>query len=638
MPLGSEVDPYDLIVIGKGSAAAYYLESIPRRYASLSDERPLPLTILVIGEDDPWAKARGYVKGTYGQNINQASQVLAHRQGKTAPVSQSPQDRQDWARQNERILSELAENIVTATVTNVVRVGPASLTGRSKFKVSAGNGQAYFGYKIVIATGAGIESDDTGHKDYHMVPPQVSPVADNPNVMNLDRFMQMPRAKHSGKRVAILGPTAGTDAVMQAGTLGYPADRVWWLMRTKPNTDGFLNVYPGETPTEKQQIATIIDHSKKRILAYEDPSLVLKSDSQDRVQITCTPVAQSVLKDKQVLVDYFVYSTGQTASNTLTAPPPNANERARSMLASDLMQHLEPVYDINQRLGEQDSAPWQHVTAVQLEGSTSDSGLLVIGAATFQVSAKMDHTFLQFDYLRLLDQLLQLPGFETCARVWYPGLLQRGPLKDVPRLSREECVQAERAFLEAWREHCRSHLQNYEALGVHKEERTVMVEQTIAGGRHLCYLFAQRTQAAQYLFQADGALKRPELSVQRMLNPTHTMPSALQDCRLLAAVNANVGSTNASSPKALAKKTDLNKLDFQVNFLESKTELRVYLSAHYPDIPEHQAQAFIGRVSERRKQKGNMGFELYEIVDFELELERLAKAAQKGKKKSLRLR
>src|SRR4051794_973498 len=116
MSRGSATDPYDLIVIGKGSAAAYYLESVPRRYDHLDDATALPLTILVIGEDDNW-KHRGYTRGAYGQNVNQASSVIAHRTGGTAPITQSPQDRVDWTKQNEAIIDALANEVVSATVT-----------------------------------------------------------------------------------------------------------------------------------------------------------------------------------------------------------------------------------------------------------------------------------------------------------------------------------------------------------------------------------------------------------------------------------------------------------------------------------------------------------------------------------------
>lgn len=636
MALGDSDDPFDLIVIGRGSAAAYFLQSMPTRYKSFKDSKPVDLSILVIGEADPWAGARGYVKGTYGQNINQAKQVLGRSTGSTAPISQGPQDRQEWANENEQILAAIANEVVTGIVTKVSKTGKLTVTDPQVFKVEARSTPKaeYFARKIVIATGGGIESPDNGHKDYHAVIPEVQAVINSPAVMNLDAFMKKPRHEHkTSNKIAILGPTAGTDAVMQAGTLGYSAANTYWLMRSKPNTGGFLNVYPGNDGPSRQQITNIIESSKKRILAYTDTTLKLTAQS-NQIQIACDPVSDSPLKDKQVLVDVFVYSTGQTASNTLTAPPTDPTAKASAILDGSLMALLEPIYDVNQRLARQgdsnssphSSGPWQHVTGVQLQDSNSESGLMIIGAASFQVAAKMDHNFLQFEFNTLQTALKQYPGFTNSARSCYPELLTTLKLSQVPRVGRSECKMKQQAFISNWNAFLSDGSRKFELQGqVAVGDRTRWIQDRIKDANHLCYLFQQRTQAAQYLYDEVGGTER---SVQSMLNAANTLPKALQDCRLLAGINANVSSINASSPKALAKKTDLNKLDFQVNFLESATELRCYMSAHYPNISEAKAQDFIRNVTTRRQSKGNMGFELYEIVDFELELETLNKKAR----------
>lgn len=634
MALGDSDTPYDLIVVGRGSSAAYFLQSMPRRYDSFKDDKPVDLTILVIGEADPWAGARGYVKGAYGQNINQAKQVLGHNTGATAPISQGPQDRLEWAKENEKILSTIANDVVSGIVTKVTKVPKINPTDRQKYKVDARSAPKaeYFSYKIVIATGSGIESPGTGHTDYHAVIDEVKAVLGNPAVMNLDEFMRMPKSGHkTSNKVAILGPTAGTDAVMQAGTLGYPATNVYWLMRSKPNVTGFLNVYPGDDSPSRQQITNIIENSKKRILAYTDTTLKLSAQS-NRIQVACDPVKDSPLQDKQVLVDLFVYSTGQTASNTLTAPPTDAKTKAASMLDKSLMEELEPIYDINQRLGSQtgNSAPWQHVTGVQLQGSDSKDGLMIIGAAAFQVAGRMDHNFLQFEFQNLQASLKQQPGFVTTAQQYFPEVLTTLKLSQIPRVGRTECRTSGTKFVAAWQAYLNENSSKFDSIGVPTGRRMQWIQERVEEAKHLCYLFQQRTQAAQYLYDsATGS----EYSVQNMLHATNTLPKALQDCRLLAGINANVSSMNASSPKSLAKKTDLNKLEFQVNYLESATELRCYISAHYPNISEDKAQAFIQNVSGKRKMKGNMGFELYEIVDFELELEQLDRKARKSSRR-----
>jgi len=634
MAPGDLQDPYDMIIIGRGSAAADYLVTVPRRYKSLDDSEPLPMTILVIGEQDPWAKGRGYVKGAYAQYVNQAQQVLQRRTADTAPTSQGPQDRLEFAHENEEILESLATEVIEDTVRHVSRL--LDTQGRFTFKVEAGSGK-FYGRKIVFASGAGIEGDK-GHADYHAVPGEVTkawPGGRPAAVMNLDEFIALSATQSlGGKTVAVLGPTAGTDAVMNALTLRVPPQHLFWLMRGEPTTKGFANVYPGNTPNEKQRIATAQKIAANNIIAYANDTLVLSDGSSGKISVRCTQTnagteplqGLKVQKNFTVLVDYFIYSIGQPGGNTLTAPPEEARAKATSVLDGPLQNALEPVYDINQRLG---SAPWEHVTAVQLGGSTSDEGVLIIGAATFQAAAKIDHNFLQRDFDELRTNLLHHHRhFESCARAYFAELLTPGGLKDVPRLTVDKCNAKQNALVEAWRKHVSEHLEEWAKTQlISFGDKTARITKLVNPVIHLCYLFKQRCQAATYLFHEDGKGR----SVQDLLKPSHTLPDSLSDCRLLAAVNANISALNASSPGHLAKKTTLDPLDVGVeihaNFLEDQTELRCYIAAHYPNIPEHAARAFIDEVGRERKKLGNLGFDRPKIVEFERKLEGLEKHA-----------
>ena len=115
------------------------------------------------------------------------------------------------------------------------------------------------------------------------------------------------------------------------------------------------------------------------------------------------------------------------------------------------------------------------------------------------------------------------------------------------------------------------------------------------------------------------------------------MPESLADCRLLAAVNANINALNASSPQSLQNKTILDPLGvnrINANFLEDKTELRCYIAAHYPDIDEPSAQSFINTVGEERKNLGNMGFNTLKILDLETTLERMENISKLSRRNS----
>src|SRR5207245_1558494 len=101
------------------------------------------------------------------------------------------------------------------------------------------------------------------------------------------------------------------------------------------------------------KISKIIETSKKRIVAYEDKSLMLQV-SGGKIKVDCKPIkakdgeTASPVQESYFFVDYFVYSIGQTPSNTLTAPKEDAAQKARSFLDQSLRQDLEPIYDINQ--------------------------------------------------------------------------------------------------------------------------------------------------------------------------------------------------------------------------------------------------------------------------------------------------
>jgi hypothetical protein len=650
MPVGDIDEPYELILIGRGSAAAYYLESLPRRYREEKGSREeLPMSILVLGKQDPWAGARGYSadKEAYGRNINQAQQVLAHRTGGTASTSQAAQDRLGWAVENDQILKTVSRNNVhDATVTMVEEIRGECLISPKKFKVTSDLGVKY-ALRVVIATGSGVEGPG-GHADYHDIPDEVKKGGfrlPHDQVMNLDQYMAMGKDKHAGKKVAVLGPIAGTDAVLQAITMDYSLGNIYWLMRTSPNTAGLKNVHPGDTKAQQDKIQAGRDGLPNRQWVYKANTLSLASSS-GKVRVAADPVDASPLKDRSVDVDYFVFSTGQTAKNILTAPPKDDKDVAKGFLTPELLRKLEPIYDVNQRLGERgaDSAPYQHVCGLQLEGSNSQTGLTVIGAASFQVAATKDrgieHNFLQYDYMNALSTLHTLPFFKAVATRNYRELLPEDPgsievpLRKVARLSDNTCEVREQVFLTAFWEELDQGLDGYVKDGLILEsEKAAMVERRMVQARQLCYLFSQRTRAAKYLFDAKDKEGKPvaDRGVQSMLRATHGLPEALQDCRLLAGIQANVGAINASMPSHLATKTSVEMETFQANFLEDKSQLRAYISAHYPDIPEDEAQMFIGNVAALRKPKGNMGFNQGEIVAFERQLQSLQKAASPGK-------
>ncbi len=225
------------------------------------------------------------------------------------------------------------------TVRRVSEVAKVLSTDRAKFKVESTAGEHY-GHKIVFASGAGIEGDK-GHHDYHAVPGEVTkawPQGPPPGVMNLDRFIKLTETQSlDGKKVAVLGPTAGTDATMTALTLKVPPTSLYWLMRGQASTKGFDNVYSGATQQEQQRMETVKKTAERNIVAYANDTLVLANGGLGKVKVSCKPTGSGAnepllglpVKNFEFEVDYFVYSIGQTAANTLSAPPVDAKTKAR---------------------------------------------------------------------------------------------------------------------------------------------------------------------------------------------------------------------------------------------------------------------------------------------------------------------
>ncbi|MCH7878859.1 MAG: type III effector, partial [candidate division Zixibacteria bacterium] len=156
---------------------------------------------------------------------------------KRGSISQDPVDRVAWANQNYGIIREISQgNVLDAEVTTVKK----DVSSREGYLVETGARGTYLARKVVVATGAGIETSD---RQYHHVPDEVAQFRNTgytqaQRILDLDQFQKGQESSRMGrgKAVAIIGPNAGTDAIMEAATRGYTRENVYWLMspRHKP--------------------------------------------------------------------------------------------------------------------------------------------------------------------------------------------------------------------------------------------------------------------------------------------------------------------------------------------------------------------------------------------------------------------
>jgi hypothetical protein len=107
---------YNLAILGRGSAAAYYLNTI--------DQNEFP-KIIVIGMDDPWDEKRGvnpYDARDPMNYINQTAQMIAHYSDTAPAYSEDLVPRRNWSSANKRVIDQCNVKMVKGTIQSVKKV------------------------------------------------------------------------------------------------------------------------------------------------------------------------------------------------------------------------------------------------------------------------------------------------------------------------------------------------------------------------------------------------------------------------------------------------------------------------------------------------------------------------------------
>ena len=334
------------------------------------------------------------------------------------------------------------------------------------------------------------------------------------------------------------------------------------------------------------------------------------------------------------MVDYYVYAIGQVQQIALTGKESD-KDKAKLFLDDTLMKDLVPLYDVNQQMAEfgENSAAYQHVTGLQLKGTTSEDGILVVGSAAYQIAAKdkMDHSFLQYEYSTLITELLKATVcFEAAALEAYGELLLEPSLSELRKrkYDKKRLATQEKLFLLNFESKLREDLLGDRPSGEDaRQSGEVLIKRYMVKARQLCYYFKQRVDAAEYLYDENGKLQE-KMEVAEMQTAGHkrTLPNTVGGtgggaAPLLGAVERNISATNATVPQHVSNPSDISE---GLNFLETPTVIRVFIAAHYPNIEEPDARQFIQKVLELRKGKDN-GFSARKIRQLQEELLRLEK-------------
>lgn len=617
---------YDLLVIGRGSAAAIYLNTLRRRHVGdLSGELPA-LGILVIGRPDPWKGERGYAKGHYTEKINQARQLFEHGNQPKASMLDTPVDRQAWARQNADIIEEMAQGNVLDAEVIAVRKDRSGQVGDAFLVETSGHG-SYRAKKVVVATGAGIEQSE---RQYHEVPDEVAAFrraghVQNARIMDLDQFQRGDNASKEGKgkAVGVIGPAAGTDAIMEAATRGYRLQDVFWFIsRGEPGIKLTWDVREsGITPTFTAAEAGKA-HPQGCVLNYD--SLSIEVGGRRAVKVVLNA-------GRSFEVDYLVYAVGQRGGGVNR---PQANAGTGKMDQVPFVEGplaLEPVYDVDQRFGEQ-GAPgsggaWQHVLGLQVAGTTERSGLIVVGAAAAQAARGIAHNYLDADYQALIGRLDELTmDFRIVAdQCGFRALFASTRFAEM--VTSDLTSQDDPHYDELGRAYVRE-VQTRLNTDINKVLGKLDESQYAIKVKHadncrklaaeLCYLFCLRVKAARYYAKTRDATPSALLSA----GLKRSLPETVADSRLIGGMQRNIAALNQHDNLAHIRNAR------GINFLEDQQTLALYVATHYPNIPAPRLNALVEEIVTARKDKLR-GFSAQEMGVWDY---RLGAADREGRK------
>lgn len=596
---------FDLIIVGRGTAAASYLRSLQALH-STPESDDLPESILVIGKPDPWAGARGYHDRYYSKNINQARALVDHGTGPRGTRSQDPVDRRGFALENEAIIDAVADrNVLDDEVTSITRVVKK---GADVLKVQTTSWGAYHAHKVVLATGAGIETSD---RNYHRLPSYI-PKRLPGRIMNLDEFMCTPSigAAKGNTTVAIIGPTAGTDAIMECATRQIPLANVWWLMKDKNQEGSALTWAAGGsyTPAEAKRLKSnggAIVECNTRELTINSTGLKVVISHADG------PSAGTEI----CAVDVVVYALGQGGGGHMRSVSAGANKtKLISFVDSALTDDLEPVYDIDQRYAVHsvddegkivhEGGAWQHVLGLQLKGTTAKTGLEIVGSGALQSAqiGRIQHNYLDDAYSGLFAQ-----GYKTL-QPWigkfglrhfevkrFTELLRVVGPADLAALKRERPRVITSAMNEFRKTAMKGMTGYYDYKLVEKKQRLLS---------DFYYTHVLRVAAA-----TEMKATRSDVVSQLSAGLSRTLPAPVANGALIGGVQRNTEALTGSMRTARV----LNPGG--LNFLEDQTTIATHIAVHYENICEADANRFVTQLLRARRGK-DRGFSRQEVAAF----------------------
>ncbi len=538
---------YELALVGRGASIAYYLNSLPPTY---DHER----TVL-IGQVDPWrgdnpsGRGRGY--------INQQAQLIGYAKEQVPTFDPAYFDRDAFADETARIFAEAEIRTQVQDDVTAIRFN----TTRKLFSVRTANGGRCRARKVVVGMGAGP----------HRVPGWAKQIRDEEanqkarTVMNLDEFMRwsfdhLESKNLAGKRIVVHGPNAAIDAVERAGACGIAHENIIWLVgRTRP------------VVLKGNQLEHVNELEKNAIRVKRSGFKIVRDKTTHKLTVTAKKIDGRTPEDNvhEENVDFYVFALGQD---------PMADGAVGRILSDVIVKRLRPIYDINQRLGDN---PYETVLGLETRPKGTGCRLQVIGAAAYALAGTIPvrhrpsaETYTKNYLASLQPSLAQSnPNLAKQAQRFCNDYVEKGGLANVFAESPEKQEPEIRGQHQA-RE------KDYEDIvkwvGDENEQRRVLVEKRIKepiAGREREY-----RQLVERLLPWDHWLRGVNLLAdmargydlrRQMDNQARTLAPSVIQAAQLGSIRSAMMALNATLPRYITR--DANLIG------DDRTQLQVFL-------------------------------------------------------------
>lgn len=570
---------FDIAVIGRGSTAAYFLNTL---------EKDPKTRVLVIGKENPWAGKRGTNPNTPGDPvnvINQTAQMIAFFEkmvpGYAAGGYESLVRRTNFARAAEDVIKSVATKIIDDELESITPLFDHAVTGIPGIhgcKVKTMAGESFFALRVLVATGAG----------EHMVPEEVEPLKNHLRVMNMDAFANKARTIPRDSTVFVMGPNAAIDTVETARFNGF---KVVWLVRGAG--------VPQLLGTNHQTFALAQKH-----LNYKEGTLKVELDARQMIRVTATTSTGATVDETG---NYFVYATGQALSENMKKVIDGLKTNGG----------LEPVFDVDQRFG----GAHESVLGFQVKGSrfvtvggeTAFTGVQVIGALAPQVSKLLDPSAALTAYLdRMKDAIKEVQvKFSGRAWLWNAISLSRAQVLFYP--PNEAVQRSTAAEVDAARERLLGRIG-----AEHQTEinRVNALANLLGNCCTVADFYKRRKAAAMTKNGNNEARARAAFWEGLLAKPAEQLTGSTAQSPQLGNIRSQMVSLNSFVPAYIADDANFSHDD--------RTVLRIYIALTYPLVSEKNAQDQIQVIlSGRKKANNGWGYPDWAVQVFKNQLGKL---------------